>query len=352
MRQEHPASPAAHRALARLQYKPVNFNVDALPSESGSGWTVDYYHRSLPPERPGPPAPGGTWEVARALVRDYEFADPRIVRAAYDPDAPLEHRDMLLEGRFLGLRFLIGVRVVAVVDEERDVGGRPVRVWGWGYRTLRGHLEAGQMDYEVWKWLDTGDVDFRMRRLVRTSRIGNPVVRLGWAVFGRWMQVRFAHRACRRMVELVSERRSTVTETSEMTATRSFPFRFEPVFRAAAAPFGVTPGTASVQVGDRRLRARFGPWRVDTPVGNVKEWAEVGPFSVWKTIGPAHLSVADRGLTFATNRDRGLCILFHHPVAGMDPLGRLRHPGLTVTVADVAGLAAALDAEREAGAGG
>ncbi|MCA1681991.1 MAG: DUF1990 domain-containing protein [Actinobacteria bacterium] len=34
-------------------------------------------------------------------------------------------------------------------DETRDVDGRTVRVWGWNYRTLQGHLEMGQMDYEV-----------------------------------------------------------------------------------------------------------------------------------------------------------------------------------------------------------
>ncbi|MDP8977501.1 MAG: DUF1990 domain-containing protein [Actinomycetota bacterium] len=345
------ASPAARRALARLRRRPVNFHVDAEPSESGRGWAVDHYRQALPSEPPGPPTPGGPWEVATELIRDYEFADPRIVRAAWDPDAPLLHRDMLLEGRFFGLRFLIGVRVTDVVDEQREIDGRPVRVWGWGYRTLRGHLEAGEMRYEAWKWLDTGDVEFRMRRFVRTSPVGSPLARLGWRVFGRWMQIRFARRACRRMVRLVSQHRPPVTPASGTPATRSFPFRFEPAYRVAAAPFGVTPATARVQVGDRRLRARFGPWRLDTDIANVRAWRRTGPFSVWKTIGPAHLSVADHGLTFATNRARGLCVLFHRPVAGIDPLGRVRHPGLTVTVADVAGLAAALDAEREAGTG-
>ena len=34
--------------------------------------------------------------------------------------------------------------------------GDAVRVWGWSYRTLQGHLEMGQMDYALWKWLDDG----------------------------------------------------------------------------------------------------------------------------------------------------------------------------------------------------
>jgi len=37
-----------------------------------------------------------------------------------------------------------------------------------------------------------------------------------------------------------------------------------------------------------------------------------------------------------------VCICFREPVTGLDPTGRLRHPGLTVTVADVDGLVAAL----------
>ena len=53
-----------------------------------------------------------------------------------------------------------------------------------------------------------------------------------------------------------------------------------------------------------------------------------------RTIGPAHLSFADRGLTFATNARQGLCLTFRTPITGVDPLGIIEHPGLTVTVAD------------------
>lgn len=56
---------------------------------------------------------------------------------------------MLLEGRFFGLRFYLGVRITGVIDEERDAGDGPVRVWGWWYQTLQGHLEQGRLSYEV-----------------------------------------------------------------------------------------------------------------------------------------------------------------------------------------------------------
>ena len=138
------------------------------------------------------------------MLRDYEFADPRVVRAVYHPGRPLEGRDMLLEVRFWGLRFRFGVRVGGVIDELRNVGGRKVRVWGWSYATLQGHLETGQMDYEVWKWLDTGAVEFRIHVVSRASRIGNPIIRLGFRLFGRREQIRFARRACARMACLVS----------------------------------------------------------------------------------------------------------------------------------------------------
>jgi hypothetical protein len=122
-----------------------------------------------------------------------------------------------------------------------------------------------------------------------------------------------------------------------------FPFAFEPLYRAVALPFGITPGRAWVEVGDDRFEAHFGFWAVATPLSNVAGTERSGPYATLKTLGPAHLSVADRGVTFASNGRQGLCLRFREPVVCIDPTGHLRHPGLTVTVADVDGLAAALE---------
>jgi len=87
-------------------------------------------------------------------------------------------------------------------DGVRTDDGRQAAVWGWSYRTLEGHLEAGEMAYEVRKWLDTGEVEFRIHAFSRTAQISNPVVRLGFRLFGRREQTRFARSACERMRRL------------------------------------------------------------------------------------------------------------------------------------------------------
>jgi hypothetical protein len=116
---------------------------------------------------------------------------------------------------------------------------------------------------------------------------------------------------------------------------KRFPFRFDPTYRRLARPFGVTPERAWVDVSEDELDARYGPWHVRTPTGNIAGAVATGPYAFLKTAGPARLGITDRGLTFASNGDRGVCIRFHEAVPGM---GRIRHPELTVTVLDVDGL--------------
>jgi hypothetical protein len=128
-----------------------------------------------------------------------------------------------------------------------------------------------------------------------------------------------------------------------------FPFLFAPAYRRLARPFGVTPDRAWVDLNDDQFEARYGPWRVRTPLSNVAAAEATGPYSFLKTAGPARLSISDRGLTFASNGERGVCITFHSPVTGIDRAGRIHHPELTVTVLDIDGLIAALgrhDPER------
>ena len=146
-----------------------------------------------------------------------------------------------------------------------------------------------------------------------------------------------------------------MNETGPVNEVERFDFSFAPSYRSAARPFGIRRETAWVEVGERKLRARFGPWRVSTPLTNVIGASITGPYAFWKTAGPARLAITDRGLTFATNGDRGVLITFAHPVRGLDPLGLLQHPELTVTVSEPERLAALLaevdDADQgEAGA--
>ncbi len=126
--------------------------------------------------------------------------------------------------------------------------------------------------------------------------------------------------------------------------TQRFPFAFATAHRVAAIPFGVLPSTTWVEVDEDDLRARFGFWTLDTPRANVKQVTTTGGYSFIRTAGPAHLSLADHGVTFATNGDRGVCVQFHEPVTVLDPTGRLTHPGATFTVADPDALVAALAA--------
>jgi hypothetical protein len=121
-----------------------------------------------------------------------------------------------------------------------------------------------------------------------------------------------------------------------------FPFRFDWRYRIAGLPLGITPARALVTVDTRGgpgvLHVQFGPWALRTPLSNVIDTTATGPFSLHRTIGPPHISLSDRGLTFATCADEGLCISFAEPVSAVEPIGVIRHPALTVTVDDVDGL--------------
>jgi hypothetical protein len=131
-----------------------------------------------------------------------------------------------------------------------------------------------------------------------------------------------------------------------MSDIERFAFDFARAYRLSARAFGIRPATAWVDVGNGALAVRFGPWRVSTPLANVTDVSVTGPYAFWKTAGPARLAITDRGLTFATNGDRGVLISFRTPVRGLDPLGVIRHPELTVTVADFDRLADVLRAAR------
>ncbi|MHA6800056.1 DUF1990 family protein [Bounagaea algeriensis] len=190
---------SARRFLTRLRTRSVNYRPEEISTAS---WNVDVRRVQLGREHPGGPAPDGAWQAACRRVADYEFSPPELVRAAYAPDEDLLGRTMLLEGRFAVVRLYLGVRITAVLDERRHP---EQRVWGFRYETLDGHLERGRLDYEVVKREDTGDVEFVMTSCSQRSPHLGPLLRLGWALFGRRLQLRFYRRCGQRMQELTRE---------------------------------------------------------------------------------------------------------------------------------------------------
>ncbi|MGI8312036.1 DUF1990 family protein [Saccharopolyspora hattusasensis] len=193
------------RALRDLPTKRVNYAVEQVEPTC---WNFDTYRHPVAREQPGPPEPGGPWEIACGLVRDYEFSVPQFVRAVYDRREDLLGRNMLLDGRFHGLHFHMGVRVTDVTDQTLDDG----RVWGWAYETLEGHLERGKMHYEVVKKMCTGEVEFVITGYSQRDPALGPVLKLGWRLFGRRTQLRF-YRACgARLRSLVHARLAGASE--------------------------------------------------------------------------------------------------------------------------------------------
>ena len=137
--------------LASYAHAQVNYDFSRQSEyNAANGWRLDDYTTDLPAEAPGPPAAHGAFAAAQEVLRRYAFPPPSLITGIFRPDAPLAHRVMLLRARFLGFSFWFGVRVGEVTDEAaRPTPGGPERVWGYGYRTLQGHFERGQIDFTL-----------------------------------------------------------------------------------------------------------------------------------------------------------------------------------------------------------
>lgn len=205
------------RSLAELERRPVNFEpAEVEPPLDVPAWRIDEMVEPLPHERPGAPEPGGSWEVGRRIMNGYQLAEPRIVAGVFAPGVPLRGRNMLLKIHYGPLRFEVGVRVEEVREETVELDGREVLRYGWAYRTLQGHFEEGVMRYELRKWLDCGDVEFRLHAVSRPARSGPLLLRLGFRLVGRNQQLRFYRQVCRRLKRLTEAQ----LETERARATR------------------------------------------------------------------------------------------------------------------------------------
>ncbi|WP_306747733.1 DUF1990 family protein [Saccharothrix yanglingensis] len=180
-------------ALRSLRGRELNYE----PAEVGpDGWVFDVHRRVLGHEAAGPPEDGGLWSRAREVVEEYGFTPPEVVRGHYARGSALLGRDVLLEARLPGLRFLMGVRITAVRDDADDAR----TTWGWSYETLRGHLERGRVDYELVKHHGSGEVEFVARGYSQLHPRAPWWMRFGWRWVGRRTQLRFYRRAGEQLV--------------------------------------------------------------------------------------------------------------------------------------------------------
>ena len=190
--------------LAELQERGFNYEVESY-SPDDSSWRHDSYVKTVGMESPGPPEDGGLFMTAKQIVTEYRFPDPRRLTGQFDPAAPLEGRNMLLNAKFLGVRVQFAVRVVDVIDREVEHDEATCREWGYAYRTLDGHWEVGQMTFLLRKNCESGEVLFQIDAYSRTGRIPNPFYRFGFWLMGRKVQTNFAKQCLKRLVKLTNE---------------------------------------------------------------------------------------------------------------------------------------------------
>ena len=105
-------------------------------------------------------------------------------------------------------------------------------------------------------------------------------------------------------------------------------------------PFLLRPSKDGVQLTDEgSFVATFGFFKINTPLSNITGAHITRNYRWWTAVG-VRMSRVDDGLTFGTNHDGGVCIHFGEKVPSA--LRRSGHSALTVTVADLEGLTAAL----------
>jgi hypothetical protein len=119
---------------------------------------------------------------------------------------------------------------------------------------------------------------------------------------------------------------------------RRFPIRIGRRSRPLLRLFGVRNGNAFVDL-DGELDARFGFFRVSTPLSNIASWRIEGPW-LWITAIGVRTSIRHRDVTFGGSHRGGVRVEFKERVR----FGFLRIPALYVTVEDLEGLTAALKA--------
>lgn len=188
--------------LADLASRRVNFDVPPEQMTAENGWTVDGASEvPIGTEPPGPPLPDGFYSRAKQALINYDFSDPSIVVGHFDPNVPFVGRDMLLELKVLGFRFVNGCRVHSVREESDDAG----TTFGFRYDTLEGHIERGFEWFLLKKDHASGKVDFTIEAHWRLGDFPNFWSQIGFKLLGERYRELWRHRAPERLRRLAHQ---------------------------------------------------------------------------------------------------------------------------------------------------
>ena len=181
--------------LNALRDRPVNFDTPVEQMTVEHGWIVDGSHDEIGTEPQGPPVHDGIFARARQAIINYDFSDPSIVVGHFDPTTPPVGRDMLLELKVLGFRFLCGARVMEVRD---DYDGNTT-YFGFRYDTLEGHIERGYEWFLLTKDHETGGIHFRIEAHWQLGQFPNLWSKIGFKLIGEHYRATWRRRAPARL---------------------------------------------------------------------------------------------------------------------------------------------------------
>jgi hypothetical protein len=129
------------------------------------------------------------------------------------------------------------------------------------------------------------------------------------------------------------------------TVSTHYEYKIDKRYLPVLLPFLLRPAKDGVTLTDEgSFVATFGLFKIVTPRANITGAHVTRHYRWWTAVG-VRMSRADDGLTFGTNHDGGVCIHFAEKVPS--PLRRSGHSALTVTVADLGGLTAALGGDEK-----
>lgn len=189
------SSEALRRRLDQLPNTRPNFDAVEDEMTGDRGW--HHYHSEAVIARAS--AGAESFRRARSALANYEFSDPRIVVAHFDPSTPLLLRRLLLEIRIWGLRYLCPALVTRVRDEPNAFGFR--------YDTLEGHVERG-MEWFLLTKDDAGDIRFRIEARWQRGEFPNWWSRVGFIVLSGYYQRRW-HRKAHQRISMLAQYGST-----------------------------------------------------------------------------------------------------------------------------------------------